>query len=109
MNPNQSTEMTIAEISLLRDIETFIKKEDDLNVVKPETRARMALSLFEFIRAATKKFIAGQQEHGGDITDRNLDEELYKEQLDMFWYGEAKTWQYDMLAERHAHLAMNQE
>jgi hypothetical protein len=38
------------------------------------------------------KFIKGQQEHGGDIRDRKLDDELYQEQIDTFWYNAARYW-----------------
>lgn len=56
------------------------------------TRSLMTDSLVTFVFAATDKFIQGQKEHGGCITDRDLDFEIYKETIDQFWYGQAKGW-----------------
>ena len=52
----------------------------------------MSGSLTQFCEAAIEKFIKGQKEHGGNITDRDLDEEVRKELLDIFWYTSAKKW-----------------
>jgi hypothetical protein len=58
----------------------------------PNIKMLMAISLTQFILDATSKFAAGQLEHGGDIRDRDLQAEIYKEQLDTFWYNKAQSW-----------------
>lgn len=57
-----------------------------------EQEIQMTESLTNFIIDATNKYIAGQKEHGGSITDRDLDKEIRHEQIDLFWYLEAKKW-----------------
>lgn len=54
-----------------------------------EDEAFLASSLTVFVESATRKFIAGQNEHGGHITDRALLTEIDNELIDLFWYSRA--------------------
>lgn len=74
-------------------VDVLERKLFTANVNLPvELKENMVISLGDFIRDSLDKYIAGQKEHGGDLRDRNLDEEIRKEQIDMFWYSEAKKW-----------------
>jgi len=86
--------MKAATIELLAEVHDYI---DTLNKsegepLNSETVVNMSNSLTTFLEQATLKFIAGQKEHGGDIRNRDLDEEMRKEHIDLFWYAEAKGW-----------------
>lgn len=72
-----------------------IRNMDRETVLHPFFRPLMAKALTEFVVNATEKFIAGQKEHGGLITERNLEHEIEMEHLDLFWYHQAKGWQKD--------------
>jgi hypothetical protein len=60
--------------------------------VHPFVLDEMAVELTEFCSAAILKFFAGQKEHGGCITTRDLDKEIAQENIDLFWYIGAKKW-----------------
>ena len=70
---------------------------DKDNVLTQDTVKNMVRSLQGFTVTAIQKFIKGQKEHGGKITDRRLMEELGMEQIDSFWYGPfgAMSWPTD--------------
>jgi len=53
---------------------------------------QLAASLSQFCLKAITKFRVGQEEHGGDIQDRDLDEEIFNEIIDLMWYVYAKKW-----------------
>ena len=71
------------------NIRDYIKLVDYEHALSDNVKAEMTRSLVQFVQRATNKFIAGQKSHGGDIRDKNLREEIYQEQLDLFWYTEA--------------------
>ena len=80
------------KINLIKSsIHDFIHQaaKDDVN---PVIQTLMAESLTKFVINATYKFIRGQKEHGGDIRDKNLDQEIRQEHMDMFWYLRAQEW-----------------
>ncbi len=77
---------------LVNEVMSYIDAEDIANKVSRKVQKEMAISLSNFIVNATRKFIAGQKEHGGDIRDRDLDKEISQEQIDLFWYLSAKQW-----------------
>lgn len=56
------------------------------------TKFLMANSLSDFVVDAIHKFEAGQKEHGGRLQDRDLLGELYKENIDSFFYIVAQKW-----------------
>lgn len=76
-------------------IHAAIRSMDRETVLHPFFRPLMAKALTEFVVNATEKFIAGQKEHGGLITERNLEHEIEMEHLDLFWYQRAFDWQRD--------------
>jgi hypothetical protein len=80
--------------TLLRThIRHLIRVQPDADeLINPNIAEHMANSLTDFVELAIKKFVVGQREHGGDIRTKNLNVELYKEMLDMFWYREAQYW-----------------
>lgn len=47
-------------------------------------------TLTNFTINAVFKYIEGQKEHGGKITDRDLDTEIDQEHIDLFWYLAAR-------------------
>lgn len=58
-----------------------------------ETQSKqMANDLAAFCVDALSKFGNGQREHGGSITDRDLQAEVRAELLDLFWYTRAMQW-----------------
>ena len=73
----------------LYDLCEFLDNEHNLS---HNDKQKMAESLAIFCIRAIDKFIAGQKKHGGNIIDKNLDEEIYQELLDLYWYLNAKTW-----------------
>lgn len=74
------------------DMLELINNLDHDKVLTPEAKLLMAKSLMKFNHDAIRKFIAGQKEHGGDIRERDLKQEMYKEHIDLFWYHAADTW-----------------
>lgn len=62
------------------------------NHVISNQKEMMTESLVNFILDSVSKFAAGQKEHGGSITERNLSEETRKEIIDLFWYQSALKW-----------------
>lgn len=79
-------------VHLIANLAKYIDGLDEQNELNIHVRENMAVSLAAFFESAVTKFIAGQREHGGDLTKRNLDEEVRKEHVDMFWYSYAKDW-----------------
>jgi len=61
-------------------------------VLDDKEQERMAESLANFVTFSSAKYIAGQKEHGGKITDRNLLHECKMENTDLFWYLAAMEW-----------------
>lgn len=72
---------------LYSQLTTYISAVDSKHSLTEEVKRNMAHSLAAFIEIGVDKFIAGQKEHGGDLRDRNLVDELGAEQIDSFWYG----------------------
>ena len=61
--------------------------------IENATRIRqMSESLSDFVLTAVEKFYNGFLEHGGDLKDVDLDQEIAKEAIDIFWYNAAKKW-----------------
>jgi len=58
-----------------------------------DIQLELAATLTNFVEKAVDKFIAGQREHGGSITDCDLDSAIEEEMIDTFWYTQAKKWQ----------------
>lgn len=73
----------------------IVAKADTTTAVHAFARPLLAKALTDFVIDATNKFVAGQKEHGGLITDRDLDHEINMEHLDLFWYLAAKQWKND--------------
>lgn len=46
----------------------------------------LARELENFVKSAITKFIKGQKEHGGDLSDRNLSAEIDNEIIDLVIY-----------------------
>lgn len=69
------------------DIRRYINHFPKSSLLSPDVLTNMAHSYACFIEKATNKFIKGQIEHGGDLRDRNLNQELSLELQDLFWYG----------------------
>lgn len=65
----------------------------DSGVITARRREWMVKHLSQFCIDAISKFIAGQEEHGGDseIEDIALLKALKEELIDGFWYSAAKT------------------
>ncbi len=57
--------------------------EEPLNDIKKE---QLAAWLADFTTKAVSKYIKGQLEHGGNITDRDLIAEMGNEIIDQFFY-----------------------
>lgn len=55
--------------------------------VKQADKEFIVDSLANFNEQAINKFIKGQAEHGGHITDRDLQREMNLEIIDMFFYN----------------------
>lgn len=84
--------MTPEQIELLYSVKSLIDSFDKNKILTEEVKQNMTKSLAEFTEEATRKFIKGQQEHGGDLRDRQLELELFNEQIDFFWYSSARVW-----------------
>jgi len=76
-------------ILILPEINEFINSLDINHVISKEVRENMAFSLTRFLEHSIAKYIKGQEEHGGDIRDRDLAFEIEQEFYDTFWYNEA--------------------
>ena len=76
-------------------IHCIIQEIDKKEVLSDDTIKKMETSLINFVINSTVKFIKGQKEHGGNLADRNLDEEITNETIDIYWYNEAKKWKED--------------
>lgn len=63
--------------------ESYIRGIDTLDEA---TKLFVTKSLTEFVAAAVPKYIAGQIEHGGKITDRNCKFEMKQEIIDLYFY-----------------------
>lgn len=66
---------------------TYFDKD---SVMSASQRENFASSLSMFCQDTTLKFIKGQKEHGGDIRDRNMDDEMYAEIMDLAVYSLVK-------------------
>lgn len=64
-----------------------INPKNNTQVVSEEVIQNMTNSLTSFVNNSSVKFLKGQIEHGGDIRDRDLYNELAQENYDSFWYG----------------------
>jgi len=90
--PAQGREISNSlELTLLEDIDYHMSVVLTGNI-NPIIKRNMAISLTNFVVAAIEKFQKGQQEHGGDIRDRDLKHEITQETIDLFWYNEAQKW-----------------
>lgn len=79
-------------IEIYKAILDHIECVDKFNDLNKENRERMATSLTRFSEQAIIKYIQGQKEHGGDITEKNLDKEIDQEIIDIFWYNNGRRW-----------------
>lgn len=77
---------------LFCSIQDLIASRPDMDLVHPERRDAMALSLAEWVTEAIEKYYKGQAAHGGDIIDRDLAKEIQQEQIDLYWYTAARSW-----------------
>lgn len=79
--------MTVeTEDRLQASIVKAVAELDHTHALDAQTRVVVCNALFNFVLDSAAKFIAGQKEHGGHITDRDLLAELRKETIDTFWY-----------------------
>lgn len=61
--------------------------------VKSEvTKNLIANSLTRFVIDACEKYNKGQKEHGGNLWERQLQQEIRNELIDTFFYTEALAW-----------------
>src|SRR5690242_67653 len=86
---------------LYTQISSFISKANPVvdksgatQLLSSDVCKNLTTSFTKFIYEGTLKYIKGQQEHGGDLTTRDLDKEMYNEQLDLFFYNEARRWKH---------------
>ena len=62
------------------------------DIIDIEERRLMASSLSVFVTKAVDKYFKGQKEHGGNITDKDLNAEIQNEITDLMWYNFANSW-----------------
>lgn len=79
-------------LNLAATLVEYITQLDESKILTKDTVENMALSLASFAEEATLKYIKGQKEHGGHITDRDLNKEIRNEIIDIFWYSTAQSW-----------------
>lgn len=79
-------------INLFSSIQFKIELADYDRVLNDNNKLKIATSLYNFINKAITKYIKGQKEHGGDITEKDLRKEINQEIIDLFWYSEAEVW-----------------
>lgn len=70
----------------IRDLNTLEGKAAGHPVLNDEQLDFLASNLTEFVESASKKYLVGQLEHGGDIKDRPLLKESKKEVIDLWHY-----------------------
>ena len=78
---------------------------EQFDLQPPEGIRDFALNRFEQVGRA--KYDAGQEEHGGLITDRKLFDELEAEIIDQWFYLQAIRIRHHELVERAARLNMD--
>ena len=78
---------------------------EDFDLKTPNGIRDFALKRFE--EAAKAKYDAGQEEHGGLITDRKLFAELEAEIIDQWFYLQAIRIKHHEIVERAARLNMD--
>lgn len=71
-------------------LEKTLSELDEEKVLSYNDWVLITNSLEDFIVTSIRKFIKGQKEHGGKITDRDLDIEIDQEHIDLFWYLAAR-------------------
>lgn len=59
-------------------------------VLSDEKVIQLTEDLATFVETAIVKYIKGQLEHGGNISDRDLDNEIDQEVIDLFFYQQAR-------------------
>lgn len=74
---------------LVITLTNYIAIQDKKDILNSKTINEMANSYARFVEMATDKFITGQKEHGGKITNKKLELEIEHEMIDQFWYKEA--------------------
>ena len=58
-------------------------------VTDPLVRDDVINDMTRFVIQGTRKYLSGQLEHGGTISDRDLDNEIDQEITDLFFYHSA--------------------
>lgn len=58
-------------------------------VLSDKEKVELALDLNRFVIDAIAKYYRGQKEHGGHISDRDLNIEIDNELIDLFFYHQA--------------------
>ena len=66
--------------------------EDFGKILSYDERMLMAATLQQFLIKAVDKYFKGQKEHGGSITNRDLQAEIQHEIIDLMWYNAAVGW-----------------
>lgn len=61
-----------------------------LERLNPENRAFVIRHISKFTVLACEKYVKGQEEHGGELQDRNCLLEAQLENIDMMWYLSAE-------------------
>ena len=84
--------MTNKSRTLQATLLEYREASDTGDIESGATKIEMAASLQSFIETSVHKFLAGQREHGGRLQDRNMDQEISNELIDLFWYSSAKNW-----------------
>ncbi len=79
-------------MNIHEDINDIIEAKDENKILSTDIKNKMRRAIIYFIYKSIEKFIKGQEEHGGNLTERNLDEEVYNELIDLYWYNEANKW-----------------
>lgn len=76
--------------TIYQPIKFAIASADKNEVLSEERIEELAGNLTTFIEAAILKYIRGQEEHGGNISDRDLDTEILNEIIDLMHYHQAR-------------------
>ena len=77
---------------LTSEIYQILLARDRHKCLGENLKLRMANELAAFVEVSIEKFMRGQKEHGGKITDKDLNIEIFHELIDLFWYTRAQHW-----------------
>lgn len=79
-------------LGIKTSIASALEMSDVKHLLTKERKEQIASSLTFFCIKAVEKYLRGQEEHGGDLADRNLDAEIEAEIIDLMFYNMATKW-----------------